>query len=123
MLKLIYVGDRNEYQVSFRKINKNVVELTGDFPVKTKGFYLSRLSGSDAWDYTGFKTIYQMLENGVQFSDDGSYIETPVDPGEKPLREEVEKLKKSVGELQADMNELNTIMEGGQKGAERKGKK
>ena len=99
MLKLIYFGDQNPYQVKFRKINENVVELTGEFPVKTNGFYLSRLNESDAWDYTDFKTIYKMLENGAQFSNDGSHSDTPENPEEKPLRTTVEELKRNVDAL------------------------
>ena len=99
MLKLIYFGDQNPYQVKFRKINENVVELTGEFPVKTNGFYLSRLNESDAWDYTDFKTIYKMLENGAQFSSDGSNSDTPENPEEKPLRTTVEELKRNVDAL------------------------
>lgn len=76
MLKLKYLNDTEEYQVEFSKISNNVCQLKGEFPVKTDGFFLSRIEENDNWDYTEYKTVYRQLENFVQFSNDESvYVE------------------------------------------------
>ena len=78
MLNLNYIGDQKNYSVSFRNINKNVVEVVGDLPPKETGFILTRIGNPYAFkgDYSEFKTIYKEIEGGFQFSNDGSiYIE------------------------------------------------
>lgn len=79
MLKMRYIGLKTEYDAGFKKISDHIVQLLGDFPVKEKGFQLSR-AGMEDWDkmdYTGFTTIYRVIEGGVQFSDDGSVYVPP----------------------------------------------
>lgn len=79
MINLKYAGEKNTYEVEFEKLNRHVVQITGEFPVKTKGFTLFRDGKEDdAWDYTGFKTLYLRTEGGAQFSDDGSVYTAPV---------------------------------------------
>ncbi|MCM1122385.1 MAG: hypothetical protein NC416_07370 [Eubacterium sp.] len=94
MLHLIYVGESDQkYVVDFSQVNKNIVQLTGDFPVKENGFTLSRIGYNDAWDYTGFRTIYRDIEGGVQFSNDESvYVAPPLpepEPEYTPTEEEI----------------------------------
>ena len=79
MLKMRYIGLKTEYDAGFKKISDHIVQLLGNFPVKEKGFQLSR-AGMEDWDkmdYTGFTTIYRVIEGGVQFSDDGSVYVSP----------------------------------------------
>ena len=71
MLSLNYVGEYDSYEVEFDR-NEHVVTLKGDFPIKTTGFYLSQLGKINDLDYTAFKTVYKVIADGVQFSDDGS---------------------------------------------------
>ena len=71
MLSLNYVGEYNSYAVEFDR-NEHVVTLKGDFPIKTTGFYLSQPGKINDLNYTAFKTVYRVIEGGVQFSDDGS---------------------------------------------------
>ena len=71
MLSLNYVGEYDSYEVEFDR-NEHVVTLKGDFPIKTTGFYLSQLGKINDLDYTTFKTVYKVIADGVQFSDDGS---------------------------------------------------
>ena len=71
MLSLNYVGEYDSYEVEFDR-NEHVVTLKGDFPIKTTGFYLSQLGNINDLDYTAFKTVYKVIADGVQFSDDGS---------------------------------------------------
>lgn len=83
MLNLKYIGEKNSYEISFKKVNEHIVQLTGDFPVKSKGFVIYRDDmEDDLWDYKNFKTIYRQTEEEgiVQFSDDGSVYVEPVIP-------------------------------------------
>lgn len=80
MIQLTYIGEKSQYDISFKKINQHILQITGDFPVKEKGFILSRDGHNDNWDYSQFKTIYREIEGGAQFSDDGSVYTAPVIP-------------------------------------------
>lgn len=71
-MKLRYVGEKTEYPIEFARLSDHVVHIIGDIPAKTKGFELVRDKYGDAWDYTGYTTIYREVSDGVQFSDDGS---------------------------------------------------
>lgn len=76
MLNMNYKGKHIIYPIKFQKISKNVVELKGDFPIRTDGFVLSRPEREDNWEYPDYTTIYRKIDGGVQFSNDGSvYIE------------------------------------------------
>lgn len=76
MLNMNYIGDSIIYPISFKLISDNVVELKGDFPIFTAGFTLSRPNHDDKWDYSAFTTVYQKVDGGVRFSNDGSvYVE------------------------------------------------
>lgn len=78
-LNLKYVGEKTSYEVNFKKVNPHVVQVTGEFLVKSKGFILFRDGvEDDAWDYSGYTTVYREIEGGVQFSDDGSVYTAPV---------------------------------------------
>lgn len=81
MLQLTYLKCKTSYEIDFFRVSENIIELQGDFPIKSSGFTLSRPNQNDVWDYSDFKTIYRTLENGVQFSNDESvYIETEPTP-------------------------------------------
>ncbi len=79
MLSLKYIDEQMSYIINFKRINENVIQIKGDFPVKAKGFICSRLENTDDnWDYTGFNTVFREIEGGAQFSNDGSvYVEPP----------------------------------------------
>ena len=77
MLKLKYLDSNKTYDVSFFVVTDNIVEIIGDFPIQTTGFTLSRSECDDNWDYSNFTTIYRKIENGVQFSNDGSVYVAP----------------------------------------------
>lgn len=78
MLKLTYLGDTNSYLVSFSNVSNNIVQITGEFPIKEVGFYLSREDKRDKWDYSEYKTVYKEIDGGVQFSNDGSVYVEPI---------------------------------------------
>lgn len=99
MLTMKYINDTARYDVSLNRISDHVIQLSGAFPVKTNGFYLSRAGKDDKWDYSGFTTVYREMEGCVQFSDDGSLYTAPPEPEPDPepytpTLEEVRKAKK-----------------------------
>lgn len=78
MLNLQYVNEKTYYQVNFKYLSENIVQITGDFPIKTKGFKLSRIGSPEViiGNYADYKTVYKEIENGSMFSNDGSvYVE------------------------------------------------
>lgn len=95
MLKLKYIGEKSNYEVEFKKINAHMVQITGDLPIKTKGFIIYRNeTEDDPWDYTQFKTVYLKLEEGIIFSDDGSvYVEPEPIPEPEPYVPTAEELE------------------------------
>lgn len=79
MLTLKYAGEKTGYEVSFKSVNEHIIQITGYFPVKQKGFLLYR-DGVDEplGDYTDYKTVYREVEHGAQFSDDESVYTVPL---------------------------------------------
>lgn len=80
MLYLTYTGEESKYVVDFKQIDDHVIQIDGDIPVKGNGFTLSRIDNDDNWDYTNFRTVYKLVDGGVQFSNDGSIYVAPPDP-------------------------------------------
>ena len=103
-LKYLNNEEENTYNVDFDKISNNVVKITGDFPIKNDGFTLSRETHEDNWDYSTFTTVYKEVENGCQFSNDGSvYVEPEIPEPIEPTLEEVKNFK--INELSAICNQ------------------
>lgn len=97
---LKYVNEKNCYEVSFKKVNPHIVQITStdEFPVKTKGFTCFRDGvEDDEWDYKRFKTVYRRIDGGAQFSDDGSvYVEPPKpEPVPEPYVPTLEEIKET----------------------------
>ena len=84
MLRLKFIGCKTEYNVDFSRISNHVIQVIGELPFKDKGFHLSRIGKEDAWDYSGYTTLYREVEGGLQFSDDGSVYVEPVKPDPLP---------------------------------------
>lgn len=103
---LKYLNDENKYEIEFKKISKNIVEIVGDFPPQQSGFTLSRIDQNDNWDYSSYTTIYRELDNGVQFSNDGSVYVEPVIP--IPTAEELAEMEeqKRIANINAQINNL-----------------
>lgn len=74
-----YVDSTECYQVEFKRLSNNIVQLIGKFPSKESGFTLGRIGDPKAFtgDYSDYTMIYKELENGVQFSNDGSAYTEP----------------------------------------------
>lgn len=99
---LKYLNEENTYEINFKKISKNIVEIIGDFPIQDLGFTLSRVNQNDNWDYSSFTTIYRELDDGAQFSNDGSvYVEPEIIEPKEPTEEE----NKTV-EIQVEITQL-----------------
>lgn len=83
MVLLQYCNEQEKYPISFGTVNPNIVQIIGDFPIKTAGFTLSREGKKDNWDYLGYTTVYSEVEGGAQFSNDGS-VYIPPEPQPEP---------------------------------------
>lgn len=108
---LKYLNEENTYEINFKKISKNIVEIIGDFPIQDLGFTLSRVNQNDNWDYSSFTTIYRELDEGAQFSNDGSIYVEPVIPiptdeelAEMEERERISNINNEISELKAKLD-------------------
>lgn len=78
MLNLRFNDLETVFDIEFSNVSDNVVQIKGDIPQNTSGFFLSRPNKTDRWDYSEYTTIYRVPENGViQFSNDGSIYIPP----------------------------------------------
>lgn len=114
MLNLTYIGQNKKYPVNFRIISEHIVEVTGDFPILDYGFILTRIGDPNAFtgDYSLYGTVYRLLENGAQFSDDGSeYIPPEPKPTPVPVEPTLEEVRANkLSEIESMKNQ--SIMEG-----------
>lgn len=108
-------GNEEIYLIEF-KSDGNIVELKGDFPIKTTGFTLSRIGQNDNWDYSTYTTVYREIEGGVQFSNDGSVYVEP-EPVPEPELEEVKANKIAISKAllarYLEQNPLESVCHGG----------
>lgn len=99
---LKYNKDTELYEVSFRIVNRNIVEINGDFPIRTNGFKLSRDGKVWNGDYSDYTTVYRKIGDRVQFSNNGVvYVPPETIPEPEPYvptLEEVQEMK--VAEMQ-----------------------
>ena len=103
---LKYKNEETTYDVEFKKISKNIVEIKGDFPIKDVGFTLSRPDMNDGWDYSEFITVYKEVDSGAQFSNDGSIYVEPIIP--IPTEEELAEMEEQerIANINAQINNL-----------------
>lgn len=103
MLSMRYLNEKESYLVSFNTVNKNIVQITGDFPVKTSGFILSREGKNWKGDYSDYTTVYREVEGGIQFSNDGSvYVEPEPIPEPEPYVPTLDEVQKEkISEMSA----------------------
>ena len=108
---LKYKNEETTYDVEFKKISKNIVEIKGDFPIKDVGFTLSRPDMNDGWDYSEFITVYNEVDSGAQFSNDGSIYVEPIIPtptaeelAEMEEKERIANINNQISELKAKLN-------------------
>lgn len=71
MIKIKY-NDETEYRdVSFSKLSDHVVSLKNS-PQNTSGFLTFRMNGDQLGDFSSYTTVYRVLTDEVQYSNDGS---------------------------------------------------
>lgn len=110
MLNLQYVGEKANYEIKFKKINDHIVQITGDFPVKNKGFICCRDGNADDnWSYKDYTTVYRTVEGGAQFSNDGSVYTAPQEPEPIPEPDLYVPTLEEVKE--AKINEMNMMQQ------------
>ncbi len=108
MLHLTYIGEEGKHAVDFERINDHIVQISGDIPVKGNGFTLSRIDNDDKWDYADYRTIYQLIDGGVQYSNDRS-VYVPPEPEPVPDPEPYIPTLEEVQE--AKLQEIGTVCE------------
>ena len=71
MIKIKFNEIEKPVNVSFSMQN-NIITLTGNVPKNTSGFIAYTINDIVLGDYSDFTTIYRVLPDAVQFSNDGS---------------------------------------------------
>ena len=71
MIKIKFNEIEKPINVSFSMQN-NIITLTGNVPKNTSGFIAYTINDIVLGDYSDFTTIYRVLPDAVQFSNDGS---------------------------------------------------
>ena len=71
MIKIKFNEIEKPINVSF-SIQNNIITLTGNVPQNTSGFIAYTVNDIVLGDYSDFTTIYRVLPDAVQFSNDGS---------------------------------------------------
>lgn len=107
MIKIKFNGADEFLGAGFTRINDHVIELLG-ITQASSGFTTWRMDGvTQLGDFSDYTTVYRILDNAVQLSDDGSvYIEPePKDP--QPTEKEKEKtLMKAQIKALSDRNDF-----------------
>lgn len=85
MIKIKFNDENRMLDVSFSRVG-NVVVLAGITNENASGFTTWRMDGkTQLGDFSGFTTIYRVLDNAVQYSCDGSVYEPePAPEPEQP---------------------------------------
>lgn len=71
MIKIKFNEIEKPINVSF-SIQNNIITLTGNVPQNTSGFIAYTVNDIVLGDYSEYTTIYRVLPDAVQFSNDGS---------------------------------------------------
>lgn len=76
MIKIKYNNGSSLVPCEFARPQEHVVHLIGLDVVNKSGFIAYDEDGTFLGDYSSFTTVYRILPNGIQYSDDGS-VYTP----------------------------------------------
>ena len=93
MIKIKYNNQENFEEVIFSKIG-NIVSLKGATE-NNSGFKTYRMSGEQLGDFSDYTTTYRLLDDEVQYSNDGS-IWTEPEPYEPTPEDKISALKKEL---------------------------
>lgn len=102
MIKIKYNDSDIFYDVTFSR-TEHTVTLKGDIPISNSGFTTYRMNGEQLGDFIDFNTVYRVGEGFVEYSNDGSVYEEPIQPTEEEL-----KRNKIESEINAIKQELST---------------
>lgn len=113
MIKIKFCGESNTKIISFSRENSHVVTLGGIIDAPTTGFTTWRMDGTtQLGDFSGYTTVYRILDNAVQLSDDGSVYVEPGSPQPGEPQPTVEEKEKTLikAQIQA-LSERNDFLE------------
>lgn len=90
MIKIKFLDQDTLYPVSFTQDSAHICTTIGEgIPQDTCGFQTFRMNGQPLGDRSDFTTIYRILDNGIQWSNDGSVWVDPPQPEPVPDPEPV----------------------------------
>ena len=72
MVKIKFNDLQELINVEFRRDENDYLSLYGEVPQDTSGFIAYNGDGDLLGDYSDYTTVYRVLENGIEFSNDGS---------------------------------------------------
>ena len=93
MIKIKYNNQSNFEEVTFSKTD-NIVSLKGATE-NNSGFKTYRMSGEQLGDFSDYTTTYRVLDDEVQYSNDGSIWVEP-EPYEPTTEEQINVLKREL---------------------------
>ena len=95
MIKIKYNNSNIFEEVTFSKIG-NIVSLKGSTE-NNSGFKTYRMSGEQLGDFSDYTTTYRLLDDEVQYSNDGSiWVEPETHHYEPTIQDQINALKKEL---------------------------
>ena len=96
MIKIKYNNKETYEEVSFSKLGEHTVSLIGTTE-NNSGFKTYRMSGEQLGDFSDYTTTYRVLDDEVQYSNDGSvWVEPTPQPYEPTIQDQINSLKKEL---------------------------
>lgn len=88
-----FLNQNSTVEGNVKKINNHVVQITGA-DQNLSGFHLVTRNGAIWGKYEDYTTLYRVIDNGFQLSNDGSvYVEPEPVPEPEPIEPTLEELK------------------------------
>ena len=91
MIKIKFNDKENFEEVEFSR-NENIITLKGITTENNSGFKTYRMSGEQLGDFSDYTTTYRILDDEVQYSNDGSVWSEP-EPYEPTVEDRINTLK------------------------------
>ena len=96
MIKIKFNDKENFEEVKFSR-NENIITLKGITEVNNSGFKTYRMSGEQLGDFSDYTTTYRVLNDEVQYSNDGSiWVEPETHPYEPTVEDKINALKQEL---------------------------
>lgn len=93
MFNIVFLNENIVKQANVKKISSSVVEISG-VTQNTSGFHILTQKGEAFGKYEDYTTLYRVIDNGFQLSNDGSvYVEPEPVPEPEPYEPTLEELK------------------------------